>query len=73
MPKNTPKTLKLYWSKREQDWMVFYPDLAGKSMRGPVFGMTQTTGRRMDWEQDLKAMLTDRGYDYTTFRITVKN
>ena len=66
------KELKLRWSKKENDWVAHYPDLAGKSMIGVLFDMVKTTGHRIDWEEDLKTMLTERGYDYTTFQITCK-
>lgn len=64
------KKVKLFWSKREKDWMFVWPDNAGSSLRGIFFGMTKTTGNRVDWEEDLKKILTDRGYDYKTLRIT---
>lgn len=64
--------IKLFWSKKEKDWMFKYPDDAGNSLTGVFFEMLKTTGHRMDWEEDLKKMLTDRGYDYTTLTITCK-
>jgi hypothetical protein len=62
--------IKLTWSKQDEDWKVSYPDNAGRSLMGVLFEMTKTTGHRVDWEQDLIKMLTDRGFDYTTFTIT---
>lgn len=63
------KQVKLKWSKREKDWLFDWPDNAGATLAGVFFGMTQTTGHRTDWQEDLKKMLTDRGYDYKSFRI----
>jgi hypothetical protein len=63
--------IKLKWSKRENDWLFDYPDNNGKSLMGVFFEMTKTTGHRVDWEEDLKTMLTNAGYDYTTLKITV--
>lgn len=64
------KQVKMHWSKRENDWEFIYPDLDGKSLMGPFFDMTKTTGHKIDWEVEFKKMLTDRGYDYKTFKIT---
>ena len=58
------------WNKKEQDWYFTYPDRLGKGLMGPFFDMTKTTGHRIDWEQNLKSMLSEAGYDYTTFKIT---
>lgn len=65
-------TVKLSWSKREKDWIFDFPDWLGRGLSGPFFDMTKTTGHRTDWERDLKTMLTDHGYDYKTFKITVE-
>lgn len=64
------KKIQLRWSKKENDWLFNYPDNAGKSMMGVFFDMVKTTGHRTDWEQGLMTMLTERGYDYRTLRIT---
>jgi len=64
------KQIKLRWSKKENDWQFDYPDNAGSTMTGVFFGMVKTTGHRTDWQEELKAMLTERGYDYRTFKIT---
>ena len=63
--------IKLKWSKREKDWVFDYPDNNGKSLMGVFFEMTKTTGHHVDWEENLKTMLTNAGYDYTTLKITV--
>jgi len=63
--------IKLKWSKRENDWIFDYPDNKGESLMGIFFDMMKTTGHRTDWEEDLKTMLTNAGYDYTTLKITV--
>lgn len=64
------KQIKLRWSKRERDWLFDYPDLAGKSLMGVFFEMMKTTGHRIDWQEDLKSMLAEKGYDYQTLKIT---
>ncbi len=63
--------VKLRWSKKERDWWCSYPDTAGKTLSHILFDMLRTKGRRVDWEKDLWALLEERGYDPTTFRITV--
>jgi hypothetical protein len=63
--------IKLKWSKRENDWVFDYPDNSGKFLMGVFFEMMKTTGHRVDWEENLKTMLTNAGYDYTTLKITV--
>jgi hypothetical protein len=63
--------IKLKWSKKENDWIFDYPDNKGKSLMGVFFDMMKTSGNRTDWEDDLKTMLTNAGYDYTTLKITV--
>lgn len=60
------------WNKKELDWHITWPDRAGKSLSGPFFDMTKTTGHRTDWGKDLVSMLMERGYDPTTFQISVK-
>lgn len=78
--------IRLYWSKKENDWMMYYPDLAGKSLLGVFFEMLKVeenisflkyeprieNGERVLREnpQDLKQLLTERGYDYRTLKIT---
>lgn len=64
--------IELKWSNKENDWLFNYPDNAGKSMADVFFDMIKTTGHRTDWKQDLKQMLEERGYDYSTLKITVK-
>jgi len=64
------KKIELRWSKRERDWLFNYPDNAGCTMMGVFFDMVKTTGHRTDWQQELKKMLEERGYDYTTLKIT---
>lgn len=64
--------LVLKWSKRQRDWLVNYEDRAGKHLCGVLFDMVKTTGHRVDWQQDLKTILTEKGYDYTTLKITCK-
>lgn len=64
--------IKLCWSKKEEDWLFSYPDLAGKSLMGVFFDLIKTTGHRMDWEQSLSNMLKERGYDPTTLKIICK-
>jgi hypothetical protein len=66
------KQVKLRWSTKENDWIAKYPDNAGKSLVGILFDMLKTEGHRINWEEDLKTILQDRGYDYKTFTITVK-
>jgi len=63
--------LTLKWSKREKDWLCNYPDNAGSSLMGVLFDMTNVNKHRTQYDQDLKTMLTEHGYDYTTFKITV--
>jgi hypothetical protein len=65
------KKLILKWSKQENDWQVKYPNNAGCSLMGVLFDMIQTDKRRINWEEDLIKLLTDRGFDYKTFTITV--
>jgi len=64
------KQIKLRWSKRENDWLFDGPDTKGHTMAGVFFDMVKTTGYRIDWEEELIKMLTDRGYDYKTLKIT---
>lgn len=64
--------VELKWSKREKDWIFNYPDLKGSTLTGIFFDMVKTTGHRTDWDEDLKTLLTNRGYDYTTLKITCK-
>jgi hypothetical protein len=64
------KQIKLRWSIKENDWLFDYPDNDGKSIMGVFFDMVKTTGHRVDWQQELKEMLTERGYDYKSFKIT---
>lgn len=66
----TKEKIQLRWSKREKDWLFKYPDNAGNTMMGVFFDMVKTTGHRTDWEEDLITMLTERGYDHKTFKIT---
>ena len=68
----TKEKIILRWSRKENDWLFDYPDSAGRSLMGPFFDMMKTTGHRTDWQQDLKPMLEEQGYDYTTLKITVK-
>lgn len=63
--------IELKWSKREKDWIFNYPDNDGCSLMGVFFEMTKTTGHRTDWQEELKDMLEERGYDYTSLKITV--
>lgn len=62
--------IKLSWSKKENDWVFDYPDNSGHTMAGVLFEMIKTTGHRIDWEEDLMTMLSERGYDYKTLKIT---
>ncbi len=64
------KKIVLKWSNRENDWKFYYPDNAGCLMMGVFFDIIKTTGHRIDWKEDLNKMLTDRGYDYKTLKIT---
>lgn len=64
--------VKMYWSKRNKDWTFNYPDRSGKLLMGVFVDMLKTTGHRTDWQQDLKTILRDHGYDPDTFQITCK-
>lgn len=64
--------IKLYWSKREKDWTFSYPDNSGHSIMGVFFDMLKVDEHRTTWDENLKKMLTDRGYDYTTLKMTCK-
>lgn len=64
--------IQLKWSKREKDWIFHWPDNQGSSLKGVFFEMIKTSGHRVDFEQDLIKMLDERGYDYTTLKITCK-
>lgn len=74
MPKAKPKVPKVVmaWSKKEGDWIIKWPDREGKTLSGPFFDMTKTTGHRIDWGEPLLKILEDRGYDATTFQISVQ-
>jgi hypothetical protein len=76
----------LKWSKKEHDWEFHYPDNAGRSIRGVFFSMLRVE-ENISWiknelvngvptpkknPQTLKEMLTERGYDYKTLKITCK-
>ena len=75
----------LKWSKQEKDWIFYYPDRIGQSMTALFFEMIKIEenisfhkkeineyGKIVDKScvQNLKQFLTERGYDYTTFKIT---
>lgn len=64
--------IQLRYSVREKDWVFDYPDDSGWSLAGVFFEMTKTIGHKIDWQQEFKQMLTERGYDYKTFQITCK-
>lgn len=64
------KQIKLKYSKREKDYIFNYPDNAGCLLMGVFFDILKTNGHRIDWQQDLKDMLTEHGYDYKTLKIT---
>ncbi len=83
MPNRKDKIV-LNWSKRENDWMFHYPDRAGSSLMTILFEMLKIEenirfhrmelkdGKQVERKniETLKQMLTERGYDYTTFKIT---
>lgn len=74
----------LKWSKKENDWEFHYPDRAGNTLTGLFFEMLKIEENipfiRDEFKDgqlmkrinpiDLKTMLTERGYDYKTLRIT---
>ena len=62
--------IELKWSKRKKDWEFHWSDNSGKSMMGVFFDMIKVNGHRMDWEEDLEKMLTERGYDYKSLKIS---
>ena len=64
------KQIKLIYSKKEKDWLFNFPDNEGNSLAGVFFDMVKTTGHRTDWFRDLKIILTEKGYDYKSFKIT---
>lgn len=64
--------IKLRWSKKEKDWLFSWIDNSGKGLMGVFFDMIKISGHRMDWKKELKTMLEEHGYDYTTLKITVK-
>ena len=74
--------IKLSWSKREKDWLFSYPNNAGKSLMDVFFGMMRIEENLRFLQpnilnpnavpQTLKEMLTERGFDYTTLKITCK-
>lgn len=64
------KQIKLRWSKKEKDWLFDSHDEEGYLLAGVFFGMIKTTGHRTDWQESLISILTEKGYDYKTFKIT---
>ncbi len=64
--------IELKWSKREKDWIFNYPNWDGGTLTGVFFDMVKTTGHRTDWKEELKTLLANSGYDYTTLKITCK-
>lgn len=67
----TKKRIELKWSKNQRDWMFSYPDNEGCSIMCVFFDMLKVSEHRVTWDEDLKKMLEDRGYDYKTLKITV--
>lgn len=68
------KKVKLAWSKKENDWKFDYPDNAGSSLAQVFFSMIRyrtLSGLYISEQQkEFKKLLEERGYDYTTLKIT---
>lgn len=58
-------TLRIYWSKREKDWMIDGPN-------GPDKHLTHAwMSGRLTFDQFIEELQT-RGYDVSTLRLSVK-
>ena len=56
------RPLRVYWSKRENDWMIDSPSRSSGHMMSDILAKIK----------DELWMLDERGYDLTTLRFTVK-
>jgi hypothetical protein len=72
--------VSLKWSKKENDWLMKYPNNAGKGVGGTFFNMIRKLEEFMskDWEgkptgfTSLRQYLGDSGFDPDTFTISVQ-
>ena len=66
------KETHLRWSVKENDWTFKYPDNKGKSLATIFFDMLKVENNLPFVDgKTLKELLTERGYDYKSFKITV--
>ena len=56
------RPLRVYWSKREKDWMIDSPSRSSGHLMSDILAKIN----------DELADLYERGYDLTTLRLTVK-
>jgi hypothetical protein len=74
--------VKLFWTEKEKDWNFKYPDNAGGSMAGLFFDMLKIEENikflqpnilhPKDIPPTLIQFLEERGYDYTTLKLTIQ-
>lgn len=62
---NMFKTLRVYWSKREKDWMINYPTSASGHM------MSDLLAGRIDFKEFIEE-LKERGYDTRSLKLSVQ-
>lgn len=58
-------SIQIKWSKREKDWMIYYPNSPDGWLTNDFVGGRDTF---QDWVKELK----QRGYDLSTLKISVR-